>query len=102
MAAGRATIGTVSAVLLAATILLYDAVHKIFAFSPVIMAGCRFLLVLLAAFAPRLMAWVESNPGAVEHGLVRDFVNWYQPEALADTPASDQRSGRKPSWPPCV
>ncbi|HZO86303.1 MAG TPA: UbiA family prenyltransferase [Verrucomicrobiae bacterium] len=39
----------VLAVLLAATILLYDAVHKIFAFSPVIMAACRFLLVLLAA-----------------------------------------------------
>lgn len=43
------------------------------------------------AFAPRLMAWVEDNPGAVEHGLVRDFVNWYQPEALSDTPASDER-----------
>jgi 4-hydroxybenzoate polyprenyltransferase len=39
----------VLAVLLAATILLYDAVHKIFAFSPVVMAGCRLLLVLLAA-----------------------------------------------------
>jgi UPF0755 protein len=43
------------------------------------------------AFAPRLMAWVEDNPGSVEHGLVRDFVNWYEPEALSDTPASDQR-----------
>ena len=39
----------VLAVLLAGTILLYDAVHKIFAFSPVIMAACRFLLMLLAA-----------------------------------------------------
>lgn len=39
----------VLAVLLAATILLYDAVHKIFALSPVVMAGCRLLLVLLAA-----------------------------------------------------
>ena len=39
----------VLAVLLAATILLYDAVHKIFALSPVVMAACRFLLVMLAA-----------------------------------------------------
>jgi UPF0755 protein len=37
------------------------------------------------------MAWVEENPGAVEHGIVRDFVNWYQPDALSDTPASDER-----------
>ena len=39
----------VLAILLAVTILVYDGVHKIFAFSPVIMAACRFLLVLLAA-----------------------------------------------------
>jgi hypothetical protein len=37
------------ALLLSATIFVYDAVHKIFAVSPVLMAGCRFLLVLLAA-----------------------------------------------------
>ena len=37
------------ATLLAGTIFLYDAIHKIFAFSPVLMAGCRFFLVLLAA-----------------------------------------------------
>lgn len=37
------------ALLLAVAILVYDAVHKIFAFSPVLMAACRFLLVLLAA-----------------------------------------------------
>ena len=40
---------SVLAILLAVTILVYDGVHKIFAFSPVIMAACRFLLVLLAA-----------------------------------------------------
>lgn len=39
------------AVLLALAILLYDAVHKILAFSPVLMAQCRFLLYLLAASA---------------------------------------------------
>jgi len=37
------------ALLLSATIFVYDAVHKIFAISPVLMAACRFLLVLLAA-----------------------------------------------------
>jgi UPF0755 protein len=43
-------------------------------------------------FAPRVMSWVESNPGAIEHGIVQDFVRWYQPEALADEPASDERT----------
>ncbi len=37
------------AVLLALSILLYDAVHKAVAFSPVIMASCRLLLLLGAA-----------------------------------------------------
>jgi UPF0755 protein len=32
------------------------------------------------------MSWVESNPGSIEHGLVRDFVQWYQPDALSDEP----------------
>ena len=47
-----------------------------------IVLGFNFL------FAPRVMAWVEANPGAIEHGLVQDFVRWYQPELLADEPAS--------------
>ncbi len=37
--------------LLAVAILVYDAVHKIFAFSPVLMAACRLFLVLVAASA---------------------------------------------------
>lgn len=36
-------------ILLVGAILLYDAVHKAVAFSPVIMAACRFLLLLIAA-----------------------------------------------------
>jgi 4-hydroxybenzoate polyprenyltransferase len=40
--------------LLAGTILLYDSVHKAFTLSPVIMAVCRLLLVLMAASAGRL------------------------------------------------
>ncbi|MBA3741229.1 MAG: endolytic transglycosylase MltG [Chloroflexi bacterium] len=42
-------------------------------------------------FAPRVMAWVEQNPGAIAHGLVEDFVQWYRPEVLADAPASDEQ-----------
>ncbi|HEY0456697.1 MAG TPA: UbiA family prenyltransferase, partial [Verrucomicrobiae bacterium] len=37
------------ALLLTLCVLIYDAVHKIFAFSPWIMSGCRFFLVLTAA-----------------------------------------------------
>jgi heme O synthase-like polyprenyltransferase len=37
------------ALLLAGTIVLYDAVHKLVPFSPVLMAFCRFLLYLVAA-----------------------------------------------------
>jgi 4-hydroxybenzoate polyprenyltransferase len=39
------------ALLLAATILLYDAVHKLLALAPLLMAFCRFLLILLTASA---------------------------------------------------
>ena len=41
-------------------------------------------------FAPRVMAWVEENPGAIEHGIVQDFVQWYRPDVLNDEPASDE------------
>ena len=60
-------------------------------------AGTIALLVAALAFgftyffAPRVMAWVETNPGAIEHGVVQDFVQWYQPEVLADEPASTEQ-----------
>jgi len=41
------------ALLLSFTILVYDAVHKIFAFSPVLMAFCRLFLLLVAASVGR-------------------------------------------------
>jgi peptidoglycan lytic transglycosylase G len=65
-------------------------------FQPLILlgwfAGVAALVALLIAlglkaFAPGLMSWVQDNPGLVRQGIVRDFVQWYQPEALADTPA---------------
>ena len=37
------------ALLLASSIVIYDAIHKIFAFTPVLMAACRFYLYLAAA-----------------------------------------------------
>jgi len=46
------------------------------------------IFVGFLAFAPRLMSWVEANPGAIKQGIVLDFVRWYQPSAIADTPAS--------------
>ena len=39
------------AVCLSLSVLIYDAIHKIFAFSPVLMASCRFFLYLVAATA---------------------------------------------------
>ena len=68
-------------------------------FQPVVLlgwfAGVIVLLGVLVflgflAFAPRLIAWIEEHPGSIENGIVRDFVEWYQPEALADEPAADE------------
>ena len=58
-----------------------------------VIALVAVLLVLgfVTIFAPRVMAWVEDNPGAIEHGIVQDFVNWYAPGELSDEPASADR-----------
>lgn len=44
------------------------------------------IYVGLLAFSPRLMSWIEDHPGAIDNGIVRDFVQWYEPGALADEP----------------
>ncbi len=49
IALGKGT--TLFTVLLVGCIVLYDAVHKLFMFSPLLMAACRFLLYLVAASA---------------------------------------------------
>jgi UPF0755 protein len=54
------------------------------------LAGVLIVLGFTTIFAPRVMAWVEENPGAIEHGIVQDFVEWYSPDVLADEPASDE------------
>lgn len=41
------------AALLVLAILIYDAIHKLVAFAPVLMAACRFFLMLLAAATAR-------------------------------------------------
>lgn len=53
--------------------------------------GVLIVLGFNVFFAPRVMAWVEENPGAIEHGIVQDFVQWYRPEVLADDPASEEQ-----------
>jgi UPF0755 protein len=52
--------------------------------------GVAIFLGFNLFFAPRVLAWVEENPGAIEHGIVQDFVQWYKPELLADEPASTE------------
>jgi 4-hydroxybenzoate polyprenyltransferase len=39
------------AVLLALCIIVYDAIHKLFVLAPLLMAACRFLLILIASAA---------------------------------------------------
>jgi 4-hydroxybenzoate polyprenyltransferase len=64
----------ICALLLAVAILVYDAIHKIFAFSPVLMAACRFFLILMAASTGRdgingLAIWTALVLGAYIVGL---------------------------------
>jgi len=58
-------------------------------FAAVIVLVGVLIFIGLLAFSPRLMAWVEEHPGSIEHGLVRDFVEWYRPGALADEPVGE-------------
>ncbi len=53
------------------------------------LVGILIYLGFLLLLSPRLMAWIEDNPGTISHGVVRDFVEWYAPGALADEPVSD-------------
>lgn len=55
-------------------------------FAGVAALAAVLIFVGFLAFAPRLMDWVEANPGMVNQGVVLDFVKWYQPQVLEDTP----------------
>jgi hypothetical protein len=61
---GQAT--AVLALLLALCIVLYDAIHKLFILAPILMALCRFLLILIASAAAR----DDNNGLTVWTGLV--------------------------------
>jgi UPF0755 protein len=54
------------------------------------LVGVLLILGFNWIFAPRVMAWLEENPGAIEHGIVQQFVEWYEPDAIADEPASEE------------
>ncbi|HEX2194900.1 MAG TPA: endolytic transglycosylase MltG [Candidatus Limnocylindria bacterium] len=69
-------------------------------FQPVVLLGWFAGVIALVgvlifigflAFAPRLMQWVQENPGSIEHGIVRDFVEWYDPGALTDEPVGGEQ-----------
>jgi len=88
--AAGVTPGILGAVL-ALNILLYDAVHKAFIYSPIIMGGCRFLVYLVAAATGEFgvtgyAAWSGLALGAYVVGL--SFVA--RRESLR---------GRPPYWP---
>ena len=42
------------------------------------------------ALSPAIMAWVEERPTLIQNDLIVDFVNWYNPDAIADRAASDE------------
>ena len=65
--------------------------HESWIAGSIALLGVLIVFGFNAFFAPRVMAWVEENPGAIEHGIVEDFVQWYRPEALADEPASAEQ-----------
>ncbi|MGZ6372738.1 MAG: endolytic transglycosylase MltG [Candidatus Limnocylindria bacterium] len=56
-------------------------------FAAVIAVVGVLLFVGLLALSPRLFSWIEDHPGSIENGIVRNFVQWYKPDALADAPA---------------
>jgi UPF0755 protein len=56
-------------------------------FAAVIAVVGVLLFVGLLALSPRLFSWIEDHPGSIENGIVRNFVEWYKPDALADVPA---------------
>lgn len=47
------------------------------------------LYLAVLALSPAIMAWIEERPTLIQNDFVVDFVNWYNPDAIADRPASD-------------
>ena len=47
------------------------------------------LYLAVLALSPAIMAWVEERPSLIQHDIIVDFVNGYDPDAIADRAASD-------------
>lgn len=71
--------------------------HSSRRFQPIVLLGwiggviaLTILVGFLAiqALSPAMMAWVEERPTLIQNDFIVKFVNWYDPEAIADTPAS--------------
>jgi UPF0755 protein len=58
-------------------------------FAAVMAFAAVAIFIGLLLLSPSLFAWVEEHPGSIEHGIVRNFVEWYRPNALADVPAGE-------------
>ncbi len=54
----------------------------------------------ILALSPAIMAWIEARPTLIQNELVVDFVNWYDPDAIADRPASDVYERKSVEIPP--
>ena len=52
------------------------------------------------ALSPAIMAWIEARPTLIQNDVVVDFVNWYDPDAIADRPASDVYERKSIEIPP--
>jgi UPF0755 protein len=46
------------------------------------------------------MAWIEERPTLIQNDLVVDFVEWYDPDAIADRPASETYARMSVEIPP--
>ena len=54
----------------------------------------------ILALSPAIMTWIEARPTLIQNELVVDFVNWYDPDAIADRPASDVYERKSIEIPP--
>lgn len=54
----------------------------------------------MLALSPAIMTWIEARPTLIQNDFVVDFVNWYDPAAIADTPASDVYERKSIEIPP--
>lgn len=86
----------VLSLLLLGCIVVYDAIHKLVAFSPLIMAGCRFLLLLAAASsgaegvtgmavwaALALAGWIVGLSYVARRESAQGTIAWWPLGALA-------------------